>query len=332
MSKNFLIFIVLSLVFAGLFLVGKDDAGMQHAVYVETIPSVQMFGGSSEVAENISKFGAAFGAVLGLIAFILSAIVFGILRIVRIPSKISAGISNLLVYGGVAGLGYELAYLEEKNSLLASAVVHYASRPLLYAGAISAILAIIFFIASFMKKEDIKAVGEKAPMVLFIIFSSLFLSGCSLLGNVTEIGCNFSGGGKNAAHCYQEAAIQQNDERVCDKAPQGEEFKKAGSNPPKDKCHYSVAQNKRDPKICDNIKGGMLSYDPVECKTKVLDSAEKEIKTKLDSSNGGKNLSSEELSKMQKQIEEYNKMLEMMTNVTKATHEMNMSLIKGFRQ
>lgn len=331
MKKNLLIFIVLSLFFAGLFVAFKNDAGMKYATYVETIPSVKMFGSSSVVVEKIEQFGVAIGAVFGFLGFIISLIIFGILRLIRISSKVAAGISNLLAYGGVAGLGYELVYLEEKNSALASAVVYYAGKPLFYSGIIAVILAFIFLIVSFMKKEDIKAAEEKIPMILLLIFSSLFLSGCSLLGSVTEIGCNFSGGGKNAAHCYQEAAVQKNDEKVCDKAPQGEEFKKAGSNPPQDKCYYMVAENKRDPNVCEKIKGGMLSYDPIECKKNVLDSAEKEIKEKFNKSDGGKKLSSEELAKIQKQIADYSKMTEMMSNVTKSVHDANMSVVRNFR-
>lgn len=331
MLKNLVIFIVLALAFAGIFLVFKNDAGMRHAAYVETIPSVKMFGASSELGEKMEQFGAAIGAVVGFLGFVASLIIFGILKLVRISSKIASGISNLLAYGAVAGLGYELVYWEEKNSALASAVVHYAGKPLLYAGIIALFMAVIFFIMSFMKKEDLNTAGEKAPMMLLIIFSSLFLSGCSLLGSATEMSCGFVPGGKNQAHCYQEAAVQQNDEKVCDKAPQGEEFKKAGSNPPQDKCYYMVAENKRDPKVCDKIKGGLLSYDAGECKTKVLDAAEKEIKDKLDKSSGGKNLSPEELAKIQKQMALYSEFTEMMTEITKAQHNMNMSLVSNFR-
>jgi hypothetical protein len=331
MLKNLLILIILALAFAGLFTAFKQDAGLKYEAEIATIPSVKMFGASPAVGENISKFGLAAGAALGLFAFIASAVIFGILRVVRVPSAAASGISNLLSYGGVAGLGYELVYLEEKNSALASAVVYYIGKPLFFAGIIAAALAIIFLIASFMKKEDLKTVGEKAPMILLLIFSSLFLSGCSLLGSVAEVGCNFAGGGKTAAHCYQEAAVEKNSEKVCDKAPQGEEFKQAGSNPPQDKCYYMVAENKRDPDVCDNIKGGWLSYMASECKANVLDSAEKEISEKLNKADGGKNLSPEELQKIQWQMEKYNKMNGIMTDITKDMHDMNMSAVRNLR-
>lgn len=331
MLKNFLLFLVLALAFAGLFLMGKDDAGLRHAAFVETLPSAKMFGGSSEVGESLEKFGAAIGVALGLVAFIASAILMAILRLTKVPAKAAAGVSNLLAYGAVAGLGYELVYLEEKNSDLASAVVHYAGQPLFYAGLVATALALVFLILAFLKKEQVQAAAEKLPLVLLLITSSFFLSGCSLLGSVTEMGCTFVPGGKNQAHCYQQAAVAQNDEQVCDKAPQGEEFKKAGSNPPQDKCYYMVAGNKRDPKVCDKIKGGLMSYGVEECKQEVLGVAEEEIQNKLDVSQDGQNLSSAELAKIQKQMAEYAQLTQMMTEITKVRHDANMSIVRNFR-
>jgi hypothetical protein len=330
MLKNLLVLVVLSLAFVGFFTVFKLDAGIKYAAHIETIPSVRMFGASPAVEKNISKFGVAAGAAIGLIAFIVSVVIFGILKIVRVPSAVASGISNLLSYSGVAGLGYELVYLEEKNSALASAVVYYIGKPLFFSGIIVSVLAVIFLIASLVKKKDIPKIAQKAAMILIII-SPFVLSGCSLLGDVTQAGCVFAGGGKNAAHCYQEAAVQKNDEKVCDKAPQGEEFKKLGSNPPQDKCYYMVAENKRDPEVCKKIKGGMLSYAVSECGQTVLDSAEKEINDTLKKSDGGKKLSPEELVKIQSQMEKYNKMNDIMSNMTKNIHDMNMSAVKNLR-
>lgn len=331
MLKNLLIFIVLSLAFGGFFMTLKNDAGMKHALEIESIPSVKMFGASETVEKSISNFGVGAGAVFGLVAFILSAIILVILKIVKVPSGIAAGISNLLSYGGIAGLGYELVYLEDRSSVMASAVVYYIGKPLFYSGMIAFVLAIIFFIMAFMKKKDISKIGEKIPMAILIIFSSFLFSGCSLLGDMTELSCGFIGDGKTAAHCYQEAAVQKNDEKICDKAPQGKEFESAKSNPPQDKCYYMVAENKRDPKVCDNIKGGMLSYTASECKTAVLDSAEKEIRDKLEKTNDGKSLSPQELQKIQKQMNDYNDMLQMMSNTTKSLHDMNMGIVKNQR-
>lgn len=137
--------------------------------------------------------------------------------------------------------------------------------------------------------------------------------------------------GKEAAHCYQEAALQQNDETVCDKAPQAQEFKTAWSNPPQDKCYFMVAENKRDPEVCKKIKWWMLSYSVNECMTQVLDNAEQDISTKLEGVTEGKKLSDAELLKIQKQMSDYSKMTEMMTNLTKNIHSTNQSLLQNLR-
>lgn len=330
MLKNLLLFVILAVAFAGLFATLKGDASLSYQAAIENIPSVKMFGSSETIEKDLAQFGIATGAVLGFSAFILSAIVFGILKIFRAPSKIAAGISNMLSYSGIAALGYELVYLEEKNSALAAAIVFYLGKPLFYSGIIVAILALTFLVLSFIQKKNIEGVAQKALLLLMIISPFIF-SGCSLLGSATELSCGLAGGGKNAAHCYQEAAVQKNDEKICDKAPQGEEFKKLGSNPPQDKCYYMVAENKRDTDVCDKIKGGLMSYSADECKTNVMDSAEKEISEKLKKTDDGKNLSPEELALIQKQLSDYNKTMELMTNLTKGLHDSNSAIVGNLR-
>lgn len=329
MFKNFLIFVVLALVFAGLFTAFKTDAGLKYKAEIENIPSVTLFGVSPSTDTTVAKFGIAAGAAFGLIAFILSAILFGILKIVKVPSAVATGISSLLAYGGVAALGYELVYLEEKNSALASAIVNYIGKPLFYSGIIAAVLAIGLLLASLMKKKDTETIAKQAALLLLLI-SPLLLSGCTLIGDITQAGCSLEGG-QDAAHCYQEAAVQKNDEQVCDKAPQGDAFKDFGSNPPKDKCYYMVAMNKKDPSVCNNIKGGTLSYEINECASTVLDSSEKFVNEKLKKTNDGKNLSPEELLQVQQQMAKYNKMADIMTNMTKNMHDMNMGMVRNLR-
>jgi hypothetical protein len=330
MLKNFLIFIVLTLVFAGLFITFKTDAGLKYKTEITNIPSVVQFGVSPATETTVATYGIAVGAVFGLIAFILSAIIFGILKIFKLPSATASGVSGLLAYSGVAALGYELVYLEEKNSALASAIVNYIGKPLFYSGIVAVILAIGIILLSLMKKKDSATIAKQAAMILLII-SPIFLSGCTLIGSLTQAGCGFSGDGKSAAHCYQEAAVQKNDERVCDKTPQGKEFKDLGSNPPKDKCYYMLAENKRDPSICNNIKGGDLSYAINECASNVLDSSEKFINDKLKKTDDGKNLSPDELLKIQQQIEQYSKMQELMTNTAKSMHDINTGMVRNLR-
>jgi type III secretion apparatus needle protein len=329
MFKNFLIFVVLSLVFAGLFTAFKTDAGLKYQAEIKNIPSVQLFGVSPSTQDTVAKFGIAAGAAFGLIAFILSAILFGILKIVKVPAAVATGISSLLAYGGVAALGYELVYLEEKNSALASAIVNYIGKPLFYSGIIAAVLAIGLLLTSLMKKKAAEIIAKPAAMLLLLL-SPLLLSGCTIIGDLTQVGCGLEGG-QDAAHCYQEAAVQKNDEQVCNKAPQGEAFKDLGSNPPKDKCYYMVAMNKKDPSVCNNIKGGTLSYEINECASTVLDSSEKFVNEKLKKTDGGKNLSPEELLQVQQQMAEYNKMADIMSNMTKSIHDMNAGMVRNLR-
>ncbi len=98
--------------------------------------------------------------------------------------------------------------------------------------------------------------------IITLLPATLLLSGC--LGEVMEVLCATS---PDSDHCYQAAAIQQEDPDTCDKVT-GKDF--TGSNPPKDKCFLQIAENSGDPSICDRMEGGFMSYDPSECLDKVL--------------------------------------------------------------
>jgi|GEM_PF-2436073 len=330
MLKNFIIFLVLALAFAGFFGAFKNEAATNHKLQIEKIPSVRQFGASPAIENTVSKFGMATGAVLGLLAMILSFVIYLILKIVKVPVALSAGISNLVAYLGVAVLGFELAYLEERRSVLASAITNYVGKPLFYAGLLAVILAVVFLVINFIKKVDTAKTTNVAAMALVLILPFV-LSGCSLLGDLTSIACNFETDGKSKAHCYQQVAQDKDDERVCDKAPQGDEFKTVGSNPPKDKCYYMVATNKGDTEVCNNIKGGAMSYSASDCKNTVIENKEKDIATKLSTSNGGKDLSEQEKMNLQANLEKLNKMYEMMSSINKNMHETNMAITRNLR-
>lgn len=101
---------------------------------------------------------------------------------------------------------------------------------------------------------------SKLPLFLVLLLMPFILTGC--LGEMMELACIFI---PDPAHCYQGAATQQADPYGCEKVEQPEQFKSAGSNPPRDKCYLMIAQNTGDYSVCKNIKGGMYSYTKEEC-------------------------------------------------------------------
>jgi hypothetical protein len=98
----------------------------------------------------------------------------------------------------------------------------------------------------------------KKLTLFLLLFSCLFLSGC--VGWISFV-CDFT----DNPHCYQWFAIQENDADTCDKMPQDKRFIDVGSNPPKDKCYLTVAENTGNSTICEDIVGGMYSYTQEEC-------------------------------------------------------------------
>lgn len=82
--------------------------------------------------------------------------------------------------------------------------------------------------------------------------AALFLTGCTLLGEVESVGCGFLEG-KTQDHCYKDAALRSNDPAKC------EEIQGAGfqfGNPAKARCYQELALETSDASLCAKISGG----------------------------------------------------------------------------
>lgn len=89
----------------------------------------------------------------------------------------------------------------------------------------------------------------------------LLLPGC--VGQVMSIFCPYLA--DNAGHCFQRAAVMDENPDLCEEIEQPAEWKKAGSNPPKDKCYLMIAEKTGDSTPCSYIVGGLGSYTKEEC-------------------------------------------------------------------
>lgn len=337
MPKNLAQWLILSLLFAGFFFMLKSSSMTAYQEMLGNIPSVTKFGASPAIEKALTSYGFLAGIALGFFAFLLSAILGSLLKLFRVPEKFPFVISNIISYASVLVLAIELSFFEEINSALAAGIVAYLAKPLLYASAIVTTLTIVCLVRTIVGKEktnDTEADNKEAAnteqisAVLILIIAPTLLSGCSLLGSLTEMGCSLEPDGKAKAHCYQEAALQKNDENVCDKAPQGKEFKDTGSNPPKDKCYYMVAENKQDPDICNKIQGGMMSYTAAECQGSVAGNIATDINDKL---RPDKEPSAEELAEIQAKMETVNRFYGMMNDIGKTNHDANKALISNLK-
>ena len=103
---------------------------------------------------------------------------------------------------------------------------------------------------------------SKYGLIAILIISSFLLSGC-----IEMVSFLCAVAGESGPHCYQWFAVQSEEPDECEKVYQAEKFSGYGSNPPKDKCYLMIAENTGDPKPCENIEGGMMSYTKDECYT-----------------------------------------------------------------
>lgn len=98
-------------------------------------------------------------------------------------------------------------------------------------------------------------------MGILLMVMLLILPGC--LGQALSIFCPYWT--DNAGHCYQRMAVLDANPDLCEEIAQPDEWKKAGSNPPKDKCFLMIAEKTGDPSSCNYIVGGLGSYTKEEC-------------------------------------------------------------------
>lgn len=174
-----------------------------------------------------------------------------------------------------------------------------------------------------------------------------FLPGCDLV-DLQIATCDVSGD----PHCFQEAAVQSENADNCDTVAQKEEFKKVGSNPPRDKCVVMVAANNEDPTTCKKAQGGLLSYSEQDCLKGIADTASRPDTCKtlgqqyievcvnsvtkntiadIDEFSKKPKKTDEDVQILQQKMKDLEKMNEMMTDVIKAEFEMKKAIVANLR-
>lgn len=101
--------------------------------------------------------------------------------------------------------------------------------------------------------------------IIIFSFLLLWLSGCSIISWIWKLVCEWA---PDTDHCYQFTAIQSWNPDECEKI-KWRKFQDYWSNPPKDKCYLTIAQNKQDHTICSKIKWWFMSYTKEECEKRV---------------------------------------------------------------
>ena len=298
--KYFLVFAAFAGFFTFFFFSKKAGLEKEFLAACAKVPSIRDFnsGLPAKAITIVNTYGKFTGIGLGLLAFIISLIFLGILKVVRL-AKFS--LANMLIifiiYGGYLALAIELIHFEVRYTVLAISIIFFAGYPLYSATIATLIFIFVIYLLSmiFGKKKSsyakaspsARAMGGKtedkdvakksdtekntiapekiiAAGILAVAFS-FTLSG--LIGWLEGDTCDIN----TDPHCNQGAAVDQGDDTDCAKIKQPADFKSVGSNPPKDKCYLMIAENTDNFDACDKIQGGMYSYTREEC---ILDTAE----------------------------------------------------------
>ncbi|MFA5990810.1 MAG: hypothetical protein WC794_01015 [Candidatus Doudnabacteria bacterium] len=299
-QRNFIKFFLIALGFVLFYIyyftTDKEVFRAEFLTAAAKVPSIRNYAVSArtEMPKFFSTYGVYIGIGLGILSWLMSLLLLGLLKLVRLAKYGFAKILVLvLVYGAYLALAIELLYYEKRYSALALGIIFYVGGPLYSAALATLILVGSIFLLQIVKKifknkqtpptstpttgdkvlepilnaekvEKPKETPTTGTVVKVLALSTIMLvsSGCSLISDSEDAACIFA---PDPAHCYQEAAVSGGGADTCDKIKQPEKFKSMGSNPPQDKCYLMVAQNTGDLDACNKIKGGPLSYTKEQC-------------------------------------------------------------------
>ncbi len=264
--KNFLKYLVVFLGFVAAyvayFYLYRLDLQVDYLQATNEVPSLRYFGSNAiDRMMNISEsWGALAGLAVGLLSFVVSMILFGLLKAIKV-AKIAwtHAIAMLLVYGVWLAFAVELIYFENRYSAIAIGVIMFVGRPLLVASVFALLLVVVLLLLPSLIRL-VRNNKKEAKLATVLLAALVFLPGCSLLAQIQELACI---GSTDEVHCPQEAAVASGDPDKCDKVKPPEGY--TSSNPPRDKCYMMVAQNTGDLSTCDRIEGGIGSYSKEEC-------------------------------------------------------------------
>lgn len=94
------------------------------------------------------------------------------------------------------------------------------------------------------------------------MLSLFMLTGCdSVLSGIGALMCSLA---PDSDHCFQRSAVQWGNPATCEKI-KWTKFKNSWSNPPRDKCYLTIAENTQDWTVCKKIQWGLMSYTQDEC-------------------------------------------------------------------
>jgi len=182
-----------------------------------------------------------------------------------------------------------------------------------------------------------------------LLAGAVTLPGCDFVSAFTYYSCVMSG---DPVHCIQDAAVQSGNPDECDKVAQKDEFKKAGSNPPRDKCVMMNAMNAEDPDMCSKVKGGLMSYSKEDCEKSVAETATKpqtctamagdaaatcvttvteKTTAEVNELLNKPNKTDADIQAAQKKMEDLSKIESMMSGIAKSQYDTQKALIQNMR-
>jgi hypothetical protein len=98
-----------------------------------------------------------------------------------------------------------------------------------------------------------------------VVFFSIFLAGCNIVGTLEKTGCKMLPAGDMKDHCWQDAAVRLSMPSIC-YFIKGYKFGVVDNSPPMTKCFLRIAEKEKDPFICGKIvEGHPNGYTKDDC-------------------------------------------------------------------
>ena len=156
--KNFLKFLFVALCFVFFYLYyffgDKEVFRAEFLAATAKIPSIRNYGGTSVVdtIKFFSAYGAYIGIGLGLLAWLVSLLLLGLTKLVRlIKFRLISTIILLAVYGAYFALAFELLNYEKRYAVWSLGIIFFMGNPLYSAALATVILIILIYFIHIIK-------------------------------------------------------------------------------------------------------------------------------------------------------------------------------------
>ncbi len=260
-SKTFLFLssLIFWLLFSILFLLFKESNINTFDTMVTSLPIYDyIISSANQTKDILSKYWIYIWWVFIILYLIITLLLLFFAKIFRIYKyRLTAPIVMLVVNILFFILWFWLVNYEPRLIAISIWIIVFVWKTLLYTSSIMLFVSFVYLLKNIFHK--VPQLPSNVIMIFMLLFLWWCVEGCGIIWYVLDSWCDLS---EDSDHCYQQAAVSENNPEICDKIEYG---------PPRDKCHMMIAMNSMDTSYCNEAEWNPLWYSSDFCEWQVLD-------------------------------------------------------------